>query len=126
MEVLSFPAEDKPIKRSKSDYSGSEAWLDAHRDPVSSLYTFSACIGEPEYYNNRHVVYTERHRLFTQIYTQFCLNYVCIYSCMYVCIALEDLDGDGDYKVCSLLCSSMCNDVVLVIVIGRRLGYRTT
>lgn len=41
---------EREVDRSKSstkvDYSGKEAWLDAHVDPVASLYTFSSCIGE--------------------------------------------------------------------------------
>ena len=46
MEGMSSPPGEKQVKRVKSDYSGPEAWLDAHRDPVSSLYTFSSCIGK--------------------------------------------------------------------------------
>lgn len=28
---------------------GEGAWLNAHNDPVASLYTFTSCMGEPAY-----------------------------------------------------------------------------
>ena len=34
-----------------SGVSGAGAWLNAHYDPVASLYTFSSCMGE----NNTHI-----------------------------------------------------------------------
>ena len=33
-------------KRIGSSTSGDAAWLDAHHDPVASLYTFSTCMGK--------------------------------------------------------------------------------
>ena len=34
-----------------SGVSGAGAWLNAHYDPVASLYTFSSCLGE----SNTHI-----------------------------------------------------------------------
>ena len=39
-------SDSEKLTRQRSDYSGANAWLDAHCDPVASLYTFSSCIGE--------------------------------------------------------------------------------
>ena len=35
----------KREKKQSSDFSGEGAWINAHHDPVASLYTFSSCLG---------------------------------------------------------------------------------
>ena len=60
-------------KRQSFDPSSEEAWLNAHYDPVASLCTFSCCIGKNV------TIHCNTNKLI---------------------IDLEDLDGDGDYKVC--------------------------
>ena len=67
--------------KQKPDIFGVGAWLDAHHDPLASLYTFCTCVGE-----NMSI-------MCVYIYnTRFILPF-------YFKKALEDLDGDGDFKV---------------------------
>ena len=60
---------------SRYSVAGAGAWLDAHYDPVASLYTFSSCMGEPLPYKDNFVQTPP------------------------LSPALEDLSRDGDHKV---------------------------
>ncbi len=59
--------------------------MNAHYDPVASLYTFSSCIGEP----------------LSEGRPNATAGSVLAFTCTHIhtLAALEDLDRDGDYKL---------------------------